>query len=203
MSQKALLGHPWRPWEPAQVAPLLESTGRPWLVAGGFAIDLFVGRRTREHTDLDVFLLRRDQQAVHEALPGWEVYAADPPGHLRPWTAGETLPLGVHDIWCRPSAEEPWRVQFMLDEADGDTWISRRNPQVRRPLGELRHTAPGGIPFLAPEVQLFYKARGRRPKDEQDLDVARPHLSGPQRDWLRHAILTTNPTHPWLARLAS
>lgn len=196
-----LVSAAWAPLSPTQVADLMTGTDRPWLIAGGHAIDLFVGHRTREHADLDIFLLRRDQQAIHEALSGWEVYAADPPGRLRPWAAGEILPLGVHDVWCRPSAAEPWRVQFMLDEADGHTWVSRRNPQVRRPLRELRHTAANGIPFLTPEVQLFYKARGRRPKDEQDLDVVLPHLSGPQRDWLKKALLVTDRAHPWLARL--
>ncbi|WP_202863077.1 nucleotidyltransferase domain-containing protein [Ornithinimicrobium murale] len=192
-----------RPWDPlplSVVADLMARTERPWLIAGGHAIDLFVGRTTREHADIDV-LLRRDQQAVHEVLPGWETFAADPPGQLRPWPAGEILPDGVHDIWCRPDPGSPWQLQFMLDEAEGDLWVSRRNAQVRRPLGELRHTSASGFPYLAPEVQLFYKARGRRPKDEQDLDSALPLLSGEQRDWLRAAIARTAPDHPWLGRL--
>lgn len=176
-------------------------TDRPWLIAGGHAIDLFVGRTTREHADTDVFLLRRDQQAVHEALPGWEIHAADPPGQLRRWLPGETLPTGVHDVWCRPDATSPWQVQFMVDEAEGDVWISRRDPRVRRALGELRHTSASGLPFLAPEVQLFYKARGRRPKDELDLESALPRLSGEQRVWLREAVALAHPEHVWLDRL--
>lgn len=196
-----LVTAPWDPLSPSEVAGLMARTDRPWLIAGGHAIDLFVGRTTRAHADIDVLLLRRDQQAVHEVLPGWEIYAADPPGQLRRWLPDETLPTGVHDIWCRPGADSPWRVQFMLDEAEGDEWISRRNAQVRRPLGELRHTPASGLPFLAPEVQLFYKARGRRHKDEQDLETVLPHLSDDQRGWLREALTLAHPDHPWLSRL--
>lgn len=138
---------PWDPLPLSVVADLMARTERPWLIAGGHAIDLFVGRTTREHADIDVLLLRRDQQAVHEVLPGWETFAADPPGQLRPWPAGEILPDGVHDIWCRPDPGSPWQLQFMLDEAEGDLWVSRRNAQVRRPLGELRHTSASGFPI--------------------------------------------------------
>jgi hypothetical protein len=36
-------------------------------------------------------------------LAGWEWWAAVPPGILRPWAPGETVPAAVHDIWCRPA----------------------------------------------------------------------------------------------------
>jgi len=72
------------------LAPLLAGMAFPWWVAGGWAIDLFVGHQTRLHDDLDVLVLRRDQLAVHQALRGWDLHAADPPGTLRPWAPGET-----------------------------------------------------------------------------------------------------------------
>ena len=42
------------------------------------------GRAVRGHSDIDVLLLRRDQLAVQQALPGWQWQAADPSGSLRP-----------------------------------------------------------------------------------------------------------------------
>jgi hypothetical protein len=58
---------------PAKVAELMARTDRSWCVAGGYAIDLFVDRNTRDHADLDILLMRSYQAAVHEVLPGWEV----------------------------------------------------------------------------------------------------------------------------------
>jgi hypothetical protein len=42
---------PWRPWTPVQAARHLGAVPIPvrWAVAGGWAIDLFLGRVTRGH----------------------------------------------------------------------------------------------------------------------------------------------------------
>ncbi|MCK9932767.1 hypothetical protein MXD62_37475 [Frankia sp. Mgl5] len=42
-----------------------------------------MGNQFREHSDIDVAVLRRDQLAVRRVLVGWEWWAADPPGTLR------------------------------------------------------------------------------------------------------------------------
>lgn len=186
----------WAPASPHEVARLFSRVAAPWWIAGGYAIELAAGRPFREHGDIDVLLLRRDQLAVQEALPTWEWWAADPPGTLRPWARGELLPTGVDDVWCRPSASAPWRIQVMLDEAQGDEWVSRRNPAVRRAIGELGAVSPDGLPYLAPEVQLFAKAHGTRPKDEQDFAAALPLLGDAQRRWLAQAL---DDAHPWQA----
>jgi hypothetical protein len=119
---------------------------------------------------------------------------------LRPWHADEQLPSGVHDIWCRPGSGQPWRVQVMLDESAGEEWVSRRNPRLRRPLATLGCLSAEGVPFLAPEIQLFYKAETIRPKDEVDFAALVPRLDTGQRHWLAKAIATTYGQHPWLPR---
>ncbi|MDQ1023973.1 hypothetical protein QF035_001555 [Streptomyces umbrinus] len=110
-------------------------------------------------------------------------------------------PESVHDIWCRPGPGEPWRIQIMLDESHGQEWVSRRDPRVRRPLDKLGLISTDGIPYLAPEVQLFYKAKEPRPKDETDLAAALPVLTDDQRQWLVHAITQAYGAHPWVSRL--
>ncbi|MER5255510.1 amino acid transporter [Streptomyces sp. NPDC002855] len=195
---------PWGPWEPdspAEVAARLAELRVPWWIAGGYAVELAVGHAFREHADIDVALLRRDQLAVQEALPSWEWWAADPPGTLRRWLPGEVLPAGVHDIWCRPGGGEPWRIQFMLEEADGPVWVSRRDRRVRRPVEEIGPVGADGIPRLAPEIQLLYKGKSPRPKDERDFDALLPVLSPSQRAWLAWAVETAYGPHPWVARL--
>lgn len=191
-------------WEPLTLTRVVEvfdvlPAQTPWWIAGGHAIELFAGRPLRSHDDVDVLLLRRDQQVVHDLLPGWDVQAADPPGRLRAWQAGETLPAGVHDIWCREDPSAPWRIQVMLDEAEGDRWRSRRDRRVSRPVGELGRRTAEGWPYLAPEVQLFYKATGAavRPKDRSDFADALPLLDLPARRWLDEALAVARPEHPW------
>ncbi|WP_205328554.1 nucleotidyltransferase domain-containing protein [Glycomyces sp. YM15] len=191
----------WEPATPNEVRGLLAAVDAPWWIAGGYAIEFAVGEPFRSHGDVDVLLLRRDQLAVQDALPGWEWWAADPPGTLRPWAAGEILPPEVHDIWCRPSADAPWRLQFMLDEAEGDEWVSRRDPRIRRPIAETGLVNRDGVPYLAPEIQLLYKAKGLRPKDEADFEAVLPKLGAEQRRWLRESIRLAYGEHPWSERL--
>lgn len=194
-------GRDWEPAHLAEVVDLFSQTSCPWWIAGGYAVELAVGRPFREHEDIDVLLLRRDQYAVHDLLAGWELWAADPPGTLRPWLRGELLPFGVHDVWCRPGPDAPWRIQVMLDEADGETWVSRRDARVRRPLDRLGATATDGTPYLTPEVQLFYKAKAPRPKDEQDFTEVRPHLDREASAWLAEALSVAYGPHPWAETL--
>lgn len=193
---------PWDPASPDEVRDHFAMIDSPWWIAGGYAIEFAFGEPFRTHADIDVMLLRRDQLAAQHALPGWEWWAADPPGELRPWAPGEILSPEIHDIWCRPSADAPWRIQFMLDEAEGDTWVSRRDPRLRRPLADIGLVNPDGIPYLAAEIQLMYKAKGPRPKDEHDFATMLPKLTAAQRQWLRDAITIAYGDHPWSARLA-
>lgn len=191
----------WDPATPAEVGERFRTVAAPWWVAGGYAIEYAVGEPFRDHGDIDVLLLRRDQLAAQEALPDWEWWAAEPPGSLRRWRRGEILPQVVHDIWCRPGADAPWRIQFMLDEAEGDRWVSRRDPRIRRTIASLDGGTADGVTYLAPEIQLFYKAKSRRRKDDQDFAKALPVLTASQREWLRKVIALTTDGHPWLARL--
>ncbi|WP_330240694.1 nucleotidyltransferase domain-containing protein [Streptomyces sp. NBC_00525] len=196
---------PWGPWDPpplAEAVRLLTALRSPWWIAGGYAVELAVGRAFRDHGDIDVLVPRDAQAEVRRVLPGWDWWAADPPGTLRPWHPGETLPAAVHDLWCRPGPDEPWRLQFMLDEVAGGDWVYRRDPRVRLPLARLGRVSDEGIPYLAPEVQLLYKSRSRRPKDERDFEEALPALDDHARAWLTETItLTESAAHPWAARL--
>jgi hypothetical protein len=193
---------PWEPLTPPEVAALFHECPRPWWIAGGIAIDAFVGRGDRrEHGDLDVGLLARDQAAVRAAvLADWDLHCADPPGSLRPWHPGETLQEPVHDVWARESADGPWRFDISLNPADGDEWAYRRDARIRMPLVDLVFRVDG-IPYLVPEVQLLFKSKGLRERDERDFEDAAPLLDAGRRRWLRDALHTCSPGHQWLSRL--
>ncbi|MDF3290119.1 nucleotidyltransferase domain-containing protein [Streptomyces silvisoli] len=193
----------WRPALPQEIAEVFQGVDFPWWIAGGYAIELAVGRELRPHADLDVLVLRRDHQLVRRLLADWDLYVADPPGvgQLRPWPVDEVLQRHLHDVWCRRTPDSPWSVQLMLDEAEGDEWVSRRCPRVRRSLSQLGRVTAAGVPYLAPEVQLFYKAKQTREKDEIDFDAMLPLLEPAERAWLLQALDATAPEHPWKSRL--
>ncbi|ORT57952.1 amino acid transporter [Streptomyces sp. CB03238] len=193
----------WSPAPISELAELFRAVEFSWWVAGGRAIELAVGHELRTHGDLDVLVLRRDQSQVQECLSGWDLHVADPPGtgKLRVWRFGEVLEEPLHDIWCRRTPESPWSVQLMLDDAVEDEWVSRRDRRVRMPLARLSRVAPDGTPYLAPEVQLFYKSKHTREKDEVDFEAVLPLLDRDQQAWLLDALATTTPRHPWRQKL--
>jgi hypothetical protein len=110
------------------------------------------------------------------------------------------LPPGVHDIWVRRDASGPWRVQLMLDEQDGEDWVYRRDGRIRMTREELTWQQDG-VAYIRPEVQLLYKSRGRRAKDETDFAMIVPLLNLGQREWLRGALELSDSANPWLASL--
>lgn len=192
----------WAPLTPSAVGVELTGWAAPWWIAGGHALELALGRSWRTHGDVDVLVLRTSTGELHDTLAGWELWAVDPPGSLRPWPADEPLPDHVHDIWCRRPSSPAWELQLMVDEADGDHWRSRRDGRVCAPIADLGRRSAGGLPYLRPEIQLFYKAKGLRPKDETDAAVVLPTLDAAASAWLDRALALTLPDHPWRAALA-
>jgi Aminoglycoside-2''-adenylyltransferase len=52
-------------FEPVRaVGSLLSGLAVPWWIAGGWAIDLAVGHVTRDHADVNVMMLERDEHAL-------------------------------------------------------------------------------------------------------------------------------------------
>jgi hypothetical protein len=90
----------------------------------------------------------------------------------------------------------------MIADTRDEEWLFRRMPTISRPMATIGDRTPEGIPYLAPEIQLLYKAKGLRPKDEADFQSALPALQQERRAWLRDALAQVHPEHPWLERLS-
>ncbi len=193
---------PWQPLSPEQAGTLFHSLRAPWWIAGGWALDLFAGRLTRDHADLDVEVLRRDQIEVRRCLAGWDLHTAAN-GVLQPWPPSEPLGDEIQSIWCRPTPSAPWALQIMFAETRGGDWVYRRLSTITRPLGEVGLRTPDGLPYLAPEIQLLYKAKSPRPKDDADFSMVLPLLSQAQWRWLARTLTEAHPGLPWLSRLSA
>jgi aminoglycoside-2''-adenylyltransferase len=172
-----------------------------WWIAGGWAIDLWLGRTTRDHLDLDIATLRRTQRVFWRRLAGWDLQLATVPGVLEPWPARGDVPLPLHAVWCRPSPTSAWAFELLLNDSDEREWLFRRDPAVRMPLTRIARTSDDGVPYLVPEIVLLYKAKNVREHDAQDFETALPSLDAEQRAWLRGAIDVVHPGHAWLERL--
>lgn len=196
----------WQPWQPHKVAQLFSTLAISWWIAGGWAIDLFLGEETRDHEDTDVLFLRRDQQEIRVLFQGWDIQEAHPemlPSSwpFQEWKQDMLLSPEVHDIWCRPKKTVTWAIQLMVIDTKDDQWIFRRNAQIHGSLSTIGYVTNDGIPYLAPEIQLLYKAKSQRFKDEADFARVLPYLDQRSRQWLAQALAVVHPDHSWLLQL--
>ena len=190
----------WGALTPNDAVTLLSAVRAPWSVAGGWALDLYLGKVTRPHKDLDIGIFRRNVAMVLAALPGWEFFEAKD-GVLTPLATGSVPRAEVNSLWCKRLSAARWELELMLDESDGEFWVFRRDPRIRRPLSSTIQRNPEGIAYLAPEIQLLYKARATRAEDQADFSQVVPHLPRDAQSWLRESLMRTDPAHPWISVL--
>lgn len=189
----------WDAWRPEQVNRLLAGVEAPWYVAAGWAIDLFLGGRRREHEDLEIAVPQARFAELQSALPGLEIFVID---DGRAWPIAEKpVTLETHQTWIREPATGLWRFDVFREPSDGDTWICRRDASLRMPYERLIERTRDGIPYGRPEVVLLYKAKHTRPKDDDDFAAVLPRLEPERRRWLREALELVHPAHRWLPDL--
>jgi hypothetical protein len=183
------------------VRDLLAGLDVPWFLCGGWAADVWLGRQTRPHCDVDIAVLHDDQRAVFEHLPGWALVAHDPnvpddttlqwdgrrldrPAHIH-------VPTATSDLATSTTlTHSAYEFEFLLSERSGDELMRLSTP------------SPLGFRTFSPELVLFYKAGGtHRRQDDEDFAAVLPTLNQAKRRWLRHAIAEAHPHDPWLARI--
>jgi hypothetical protein len=190
----------WRTLTPPEAALLLSALHAPWWIAGGWAMDLFLGKVTRTHKDLDIGIFRSDATKVVAALPDWEFFEAKG-GVLSALATGCPPRPQVNSLWGRRMNAAQWEIELMLDESDAESWVFRRDARITRPLSSAIRRNSAGIAYLAPEIQLLYKARAPRAQDQADFDRVVPHLACDSRTWLGESLRSVDPEHPWIATL--
>jgi hypothetical protein len=183
----------WEPYDVERVAEVMDRVGARWWLSGGEALDRFVGRRTREHGDVDVSIAAAETETVVARLAdGFDVRFASGGRLYRP---GEPAPT-THNLWVRERTGGPWRWQVNGEPVDDTTWRYRRDARVQRPR-DRAILELGGLACIAPAVQLLWKAASPRERDEADRAVVFPLLPAGEREWLRGAIALAHPDSPW------
>lgn len=187
----------WNAWHPHELADRLKRVSLPWCIVGGWALDLWHGRQTREHDDLEFTVLRDDFAAFRGALEGVDFHTAGD-GIVKPLALHENPPPEISQIWCLDSVARCWRVDMMLEQGSPDLWVYKREASITRPRRAMVDATPDGLPYLKPAAVLLFKAKHQRGKDEVDFRNALPKLAGADRAWLKSCLARLHPEHDWL-----
>ncbi|MFF4693813.1 nucleotidyltransferase domain-containing protein [Streptomyces sp. NPDC001307] len=186
-------------WTPSEVAQRLAGISAPWYVAAGWALDLFRGTQTRAHGDIEIAIPAASFPEVRHRFPG---YVFDAVGSDRIWEdATPEVLAAVHQTWLRDPATGSYLLDVFREPHDGDTWICRRDERIRLPYSDIVHHTQDGIPYLAPELVLLFKAKHARRKDQTDFEATFPCMTSAQRETLAELLARVHPGHPWIAGL--
>jgi hypothetical protein len=192
----------WCGFTPIDAVAALAGVSVPWWVAGGWAIELFVPPYHRDPADLDVGCFRRDFATLRSEMAEWEMYAAED-GALSLLDDASATGHGFASVWSKPKNSECWAIQIMIEDAQGKDWRFRRADRIRRSVNAITWKRPDGPLVLEPEIQLLYKAKNVRGKDQADFDAALPLLSPERREWLDQGLASVHPNHRWRSQLRS
>jgi hypothetical protein len=186
-------------WTPSDVADRLAGTTATWYVAAGWAVDLFHGKQTREHHDIEIGVPAGQFPQIRSRFPE---LTFDAVGSSRIWeSACPPVLSATWQTWLREPVTGNYLLDVFREPHDGALWICRRDETIRLRYAEIiRHTADG-IPYLNPELVLLFKAKHVRPKDKADFDGVLPLLTEAQRSTLSGLLDQVHPGHAWLARL--
>ena len=181
-----------------RVASELGAFRQPWLISSGWALELFTGRVSRVHHDVDVVVPRI---AVHDLQHylvdrGWKL-VLPLEGRLEPWLLGSSKKPQTQIHAHREGAF----IDFLLTEMDTQTWTYRRDPRITCAAEKAFLQSQTGIPFLAPELVLLFKSKNTgteaRSQDQRDFETVYPFLDVNRKSWLRRALTLTDPGHKW------
>ena len=194
----------WDAWRPEEVARHLDGVGLPWYVAAGWAIDLFLGGKRREHEDLEIAVPNTRFDELAGVLGSFEIFVITAPHEATPLPDARDRLADTHQTWIREPETGLWRFDVFREPSDGGTWICRREPSIRLPYDRVIEWTPTGVPYGRPEIVLLFKARhSQQEKNQADFEATLPRLDEERRSWLRDALERVHPEHAWLEELAA
>ena len=200
----------------------LRGGGFGYAICGGHAIDLFLGKTTRPHSDIDISARKSDKRAIIEFMrkSGWEIYEFRGQGIVRRIVSASDF-LPVRNLMCVKNPCEIVKfhpcekggdylrheffhigmtafnyLEFLFNDLDDNDFIF--SDDIRRPLCKaILHK--GSIPFLAPEIVLLYKsADAGRCENALDFENATAHMDAEQLHWLNLSLAALYPHgHIW------
>lgn len=181
-----------------EVVEWMETFDRPWGVAGGWAIDLFVGHVTRAHSDIEIAIFREDQRRLKEVLDDWS-FQKVVMGQMVDWES-ETLELPIHELHGVQETNGN-RLEVLLNECEKGQWVFRREPAITFPSSLSFLMSKEGIPYLHPVIVLLYKSKNTREKDHADFLTVKELINKRDKAWLYNALGIHAPGHSWISQL--
>jgi hypothetical protein len=206
------------PADVARVCDLMSTFPGDWALCGGWTVDAWLGRFTREHHDVDIVVFLDDERALKEHMSDYTMVL-----HDMKWDAKVPIwpnqPIPEAELWTgRPihapghfhvRSADDFDFEINVNEREDGRFIAHPETRISYPMDEAIGVSSFGVPTLAPVLVAFLKMVGveqqkdwkMRPHDEADVELLLTLLAPAQLTWLRESVASVAPGHGWLPRL--
>ena len=173
----------WIPFTINELKEIFQECPARWWLAGGYALDCYLGKTTREHEDMDIIVLRDDQLVIQEYLHNFDLFIAHKT--LRKWYKGDIVDSPIQDIWVREKSTNSFKLQIMMVDNDEEKILFKHKSSITFSLLDFGFSKCD-MQIIKPEIQLLYKFWNKeyREKDILDLIFVLPKLARVEIDWL-------------------
>lgn len=210
-----------------QANELLQDHGFEYAFCGGWAIDLFIGRETRKHSDIDIlaFWPERDMIIEYMQSVGYQVYEMLGGGKAHSLANIHDQIKCKRNIFCFTQDCELMRlsatnesdiysvdfkhigqtklnfIEFLFNDKNDTDLLYARNHDIKLALSDA-FLIRDSLPYLSPEMCLLYKSTDiERAGYQSDYDITLSNMSQRQKRWLENALAMLYPEgHKWRER---
>ncbi|MBQ4047045.1 MAG: hypothetical protein IJC93_01580 [Clostridia bacterium] len=194
-----------------------------WAVCGGYALDLFLDRTIRKHSDIDICVFENDRDTILQYMlkRDWRVYEFRGQGKVRPLNSASTSDVGRNfmcingecDLVKFYPCEDTGMlyhqffhigirtfnyIEFLFSKNNKNNFVFDEAKNIYRDLSKAI-LFNGNIPYLAPEIALLYKSsQAEREEYHYDFEQTYPHMSNEQKEWFSQKLDVLYPDgHKW------
>lgn len=189
---------------------------------GGYALDLFLGKPTRRHSDIDICVYEKDKGAIFSYMKAnkWKTYEFHGQGIVRridsimDFRSGKNLmclkedcelvefyscekgdDYFIHDFNYTGITSLNY-LEFLFNEIDSNNLVF--NSRIKRSVDKAILWRKD-IPFLSPELVLLYKSGDtEREENQYDYRITVPHMDDEQISWFNSSLDILYPNgHEW------
>ncbi|MBO0992894.1 nucleotidyltransferase domain-containing protein [Bacillus sp. SD088] len=214
----------------SSVRTFLDDANFKWAICGGYAIELFIGKNTRAHMDVDILAFWEDRPNIITFMinKGWRVFEACGGGKVIELFDASGSQM-KRNLFCIPDnntrcALQPTNeinvyqfsiktneqidldyIEFLFNQKDENYFYYVNDVSIKRSLDDA-FLKKEGIQYLSPEIVLLYKSTYLNSidatKHKHDFKTSLPLLSIEQKQWLKRSLQICQPdTHEWISKL--
>lgn len=176
----------WQLLSIASLKQIMHDADFDWYLAGGIALDEFLGRRTRDHEDMDILVNFKYLECILDYFKNYRIFTA----------RNGSLSLSLFNeinftdsLWIAKDDEESFIIEILFFEEEAGHWVYKRDNAIWKRIEDI-YFVKNDMKIIQPEIQLLYKMNSSnvREKDLYDYHNVYPLLEERQRAWLNQHV---------------